>query len=121
MTTTTKFNRSQIFANAWKLVKEAKVTLSEALKAAWDLAKRASKPMFAISGLDQFNFTKAFKKSLGATVKPSGMPDFKYEMRSWGFVLYFTEAIKVGEAGYEVIGQTFAIKTQRVDCGCPTL
>lgn len=37
---TVKYNRSQIFKNAWKLVKEAGISISEALKVAWAFAKK---------------------------------------------------------------------------------
>lgn len=36
---TVKYNKSQIFKNAWKLVKETAITISEALRKAWTEAK----------------------------------------------------------------------------------
>lgn len=41
--TTAKFNKSEIFRNAWSLVKTAGKSLSEALKAAWAKAKNTTK------------------------------------------------------------------------------
>mgnify|MGYP003307472912 CR=1 FL=1 len=40
MKKTVKYNRSQIFKNAWRAVKELGVSISEALKAAWAFAKK---------------------------------------------------------------------------------
>lgn len=42
-------NRSEIFANAWKLVKEAGQTLSAALKRAWAFAKGKVESLFEVA------------------------------------------------------------------------
>lgn len=41
----TKYNKSEIMKNAWKMVKEVSLTISEALKKAWSIAKGTVKTL----------------------------------------------------------------------------
>ena len=48
MKTTQKFSRSQITRNAWKLVKQYKLSFSKAMKNAWAMAKKGASEFFQI-------------------------------------------------------------------------
>lgn len=47
-----KYNRSEIFKAAWKMVKEAGKTISEALKRAWYIAKHPEERRITMKAID---------------------------------------------------------------------
>ena len=91
---TTKFNLSAIMTNAWAIVKQTKVTLSEALKAAWDLAKRATVATVAI--LNETNAIAMCEEAL----KAAGLRGNKWQNPNDGSVRLYINGLKSPAKAY---------------------